>query len=824
MARQSSHSDYSHPSSPSQGHLSASQQLSHQSDTESGCMLGQNPASSSTPSHQGSRLGKRSPILPNLPKLLAEPSSKQAATSSMDQGTGSLSMAEVAKNTARTEPSESQTGILRPDSTANIGEDRRREAILELQETLKQDLTSTIFDSADLEEPLSRSDSDLPERTLFHSGIASPEMTSIEMSSGRTADIAENRQESAMSEETEQTTERRKRRNRKKKKLSQRFGSAWSITWLVITACFSGVGLFAFRWMTSLPPAPDCQNLSAMAADVERLHCTHLEAKSGSVESLLAGFDLVRPWTSEHPSFWKAQSMMERWTKDILILAESTLYTKGFDEAVALVEAVPSTSPLFDQAQATLQEWNNLWSQGEAIVNIALDAVQADQWDVAAQQVVELGKIEHNYWRQERANELSLRILAERQGKQIYEDVKAIADTDNIDELALALAKLDQLEPDTFIWNTAQSDVVEWSKDLAKTSLERFRSGDTEGALALIQSLPAHPDLVPGAADLVRFGYAQRQAAEDPEDWDSGVTPITGFMAALAVAQEIPADSPFYDQAQIQMVQWRRQLEDVAQLQLAQTIASTGHRWLFDVAIDQASMVEKGQPRRLQAQTLLAHWRQEIERVEDRPQLVLAKRIAETGTIEALEQAIGQAQGIPDDRALRQDADRAIAQWTGQIQTIEDQPILDSALALAEAGNLSQAITEASKIEPDRALYSSAQAKVGEWRTTIAIAQNQRLLARARSLAGQTRLTEAINVASGISTASPAIYQEARSAMAQWQNQRARIRAARRPAPSPSRTRQTSSSSPASSPSPSPAPSPAPSVSFDGYYGPNYGN
>ena len=602
--------------------------------------------------------------------------------------------------------------------------------------------------------------------------------------------------------------------------------SSWSILWILITVCFSGVGVFAFRWMTSLPPTPNCHNLSAISADVDRLHCLHLEAKSGSVEALLAGFDLVRPWTPDHPSFWKAQSMMERWTKDILSIAEATLYSEGLEEAVALVEAVPPTSPLSDQAEATLQEWNGLWSHGESIVNTALEAVQADQWDVAAQQVVELGKIEHDYWRQERANELSLRIIAERQGKQTYEEIKAIANTDDPHELATAIAQLDQLEPNTFIWDVAQADLLKWTQTLAKQSLDRFQSGDVDGALALMQSLPTHSELVPEATDLGRFGYAQGQAAEDAENWTPGLTPVVGFMTALAAVQEIPPNSPFYDHAQIQMVQWRRQLNDLTQLQVAQAIASTGHRWLFDVAIEQASMVEKGQPRRLQAQTLLAHWRQEIERVEDRSQLALAQRIAEAGTVESLKQAIAQAETVPQERALRQAADTAIAQWTSDIQTIEDQPILDNALALASAGNLNQAITEAAKIESGRALYDSAQAKIGEWRTTIAIAQNQQLLARARSLAGQTRLTEAINVASGVSSATPAIYQEARAAMAQWRSQRDRIWATRNPSPSPSPSRRAASPAPSPSPAvrPAPSPSPAPAASFEGFYGPSYGN
>lgn len=701
------------------------------------------------------------------------------------------------------------------------GELRQHEAVLELQQTLKKDLASTIFDQADLEGVVLE-DHSSPQSSSMASAASENTIPGEEAVPGASPSVDVMTVGDAVDPESIQLRRKRLKRRQKNRQLNL----SWSLLWILITACFSGVGVFAFRWMTSLPPAPNCEALSAISADVDRLHCAHLAAKSGTKEDLLAGFDLVRSWDAEHPSFWKAQSMMERWTKDTLGLAEETLYSAGLDEAVKLVEAIPPTSPLADQVQATLNEWNGLWSHGESIVQTALDAVQADQWDVAAQQVVELGKIEHDYWRQERANELSLRIIAERQGEQAYQEVKAIADTASPDELATAMAELDVLEPNTFIWDIAQPDIRQWSRQLADTSLERFRAGDKDGALLLVQSLPARSELIPGAGDLVRFGYAQRQATEDPENWTPGLAPVVGFMTALAAADDIPADSPFYDQAQIEMVQWRRQLKDLTQLQLAQAIASIGHRRLFDIAIEQAKMVPKDQPRRLQAQTLLAHWRQEIERVEDRPQLALAHRMAESGTIEGLQKAIAQAETVDADRALRQDADTAIAQWTGQIQTIEDQPILDSALSLASSGNLNDAITKAAQIGEGRALYGSAQAKIGEWRTTLAIAQNQRLLARARSLAGQTRLTEAINVASGVSNATPALYREARASMAQWRSQRDQIWAARSSAPSRSASSARTSTprrsaAPAAAPSPAPAPTPA---NFDGYYGPSYNN
>ena len=675
-------------------------------------------------------------------------------------------------------------GVANPTQDPNQGLSGRNRAIAELKQSLNHQLHAPLLSNAEV-----RDDSQTQ-------AIAEPSALSNgdrNVTRGKTADPKV------------QPRRRRKKRQRRPKRLSL----PWSIPLVIVTACFSGVSIFAFRWMTSLPPTPNCQELSALSSDLERLHCAHLAAESGEIDDLIAGLDLVRPWTREHQLFWKAESMMKRWSKDVLAIAEATLYSQGLDDAIAMVEAIPTTSPLADQAQATLSEWRGLWAHGEAIVKTALDAVQTDQWDVAAQQVVELGKIEHDYWRQERANQLSLRIIAERQGQQVYEQAKTVSDSGDFEELAIAITQLQELDPQTFVWAAAQSDLKGWSQTIAEMSLQRFNNGDIDGALALIQALPAAPDLLPGETDLMQFGYAQRQANDDHEDWTPGLAQAAGFMMALDAAGNIPPDSPFYDQAQIQMMAWRRELRELTQLQIAQAIAATGHRWAFEMAMEQASLVPQGQPRRLQAQTLIAHWRQEIERVEDRPGLALARRMAAPGTIPALNEAIAQAQTVPADRALRTDADAAIAKWAGQIQAIEDQPILNNAIELADAGNLNAAISEAQKISSDRSLYASAQENIGQWRASIAEAENRALLARARSLAAETRLTEAINVASSVSSANPALYQAAQAEMAVWRSQRDQIWTAQNPVPSPS---------PSPSPRSSPSPSPAPSSSYEGFY------
>ncbi|HEY9647698.1 MAG TPA: hypothetical protein V6C88_15085, partial [Chroococcidiopsis sp.] len=153
--------------------------------------------------------------------------------------------------------------------------------------------------------------------------------------------------------------------------------------------------------------------------------------------------------------------------------------------------------------------------------------------------------------------------------------------------------------------------------------------------------------------------------------------------------------------------------------------------------------------------------------------------MASSGVIADLQKAMSIATNIPQGRALWDEAQAAIAQWQGQIETIQDKPILEEAQDLAQKGELRQAIRVASRIDSDRALHEQAQAAIAIWRTKIRetqIAQDRPILDEAYELAAKERYTLAIERASAIAP-ERALYDEARSAIATWSDRRAELRA-----------------------------------------------
>ncbi|NEQ18802.1 MAG: hypothetical protein F6K28_01705 [Microcoleus sp. SIO2G3] len=226
------------------------------------------------------------------------------------------------------------------------------------------------------------------------------------------------------------------------------------------------------------------------------------------------------------------------------------------------------------------------------------------------------------------------------------------------------------------------------------------------------------------------LAQARKLAIVSTGRWEPSPLQLVNLAEAVSAARQVKSNSRFYPQAQASLKSWQAYLEDLQQLQFAQTTAMLGHRLALSAAIEQAAQIAPNRPRRIQAQTLIAHWKREIERQEDRPQLAKARQLAEPDTISALQQAIAQAQQISLDRALRPEAQGLIYVWTQRIQTIEDQPILDRAWATAQAGNLNQAIQIARRIASGRALSTEARIAIGGWQNQI----RARELARIRAL------------------------------------------------------------------------------------------
>jgi soluble cytochrome b562 len=273
---------------------------------------------------------------------------------------------------------------------------------------------------------------------------------------------------------------------------------------------------------------------------------------------------------------------------------------------------------------------------------------------------------------------------------------------------------------------------------------------------------------------------------------------------AYAYSAQIDPATPVYETSREKREKWEGQLQNWGQLAVARWFADIDQVSGYRTAIEQAQMVASNQPRRVEAQTLIASWSKQIEAFSDRQFLARAKQMAVDNTVASLQMAIAEA-GKVLSGGMQNLAQTLVAEWSNSVERVEDKPILDQARALAQKGDLSGAIQIAEKIGSNRALYGEARDEIYTWTGRIQAVEDRPILNEAEALANEGRLSEAINKASDIGS-NRAMYGEAQSRIADWATQRRQIEDANRPEPAPPEAAPTQSESPASEEQAAPPP------------------
>jgi hypothetical protein len=241
----------------------------------------------------------------------------------------------------------------------------------------------------------------------------------------------------------------------------------------------------------------------------------------------------------------------------------------------------------------------------------------------------------------------------------------------------------------------------------------------------------------------------------------------TGYEAAIVRLQSISSDRPLYEKARDLRRQWQAELEGVAQLNWAQQVARPGTVDSLRAAIAEAQEISPSNPFWDDTQDQIDTWRRSIALIEDQPYIDQAKLMAVDGDRASLQAAIAQVQQISSNSFLYDEAQDLVADWRWQIQRMDNRPILTQAQRLADAGDLGQAISVASQIPASEAVYDEAQAAIADWQAEEAslYAYQQALLVAETGTV--SALVRAINLAQQVPPSSPD-WSFAQQAVNQW--------------------------------------------------------
>ncbi|GAP97008.1 hypothetical protein [Leptolyngbya sp. NIES-2104] len=557
----------------------------------------------------------------------------------------------------------------------------------------------------------------------------------------------------------------------------------WQLIWLGILGVFGGTGAIAFLWLSKVPPAVDCQKITPQSIESEQLFCAQQAAQSGNAEQIISSINLVKDWTTDHPLYGQSRSLLQDWSNALLILARDRVTQRDIKGAVSLANQVPKSSPVYKDAQAAIDRWQAEYRRGEAIYAKITDALKKQQWDRASEQMAQLALVEDPGW-QARLGEVREQSNNERKAWKLLTDARNFAKSNPPAQFGQAIAITDPIDRKTFVWTLqANQEVLKWRNTIFQLAIAQYDQQNVAAAGRLLDSIPQSVQLTSANQDLVRLVRAREIETADRYN-APGLERIAPLMMATHLVRQIDPQSPFASRAKTLIPRLEQQTQDLMQLNVASTIANLQQIPMLQIAIAQAAVISPKRPGRVHAQTLLAQWRKELQSMQDRPVLARAQQVAKSGKIGNLRSAVALASLVKPQRSLRIEAQTNIANWTNQIEIIEDRPIINNARAIASTGQLGRAIEVAGSIRPGRALYGEAQGLIGGWVYQIQLAEDRSVLNQAASLASQGYLSRAIDVAAGIAPGRP-LYGEARGAIGQWAAERAEILRQRDAAPQP---------------------------------------
>jgi hypothetical protein len=548
----------------------------------------------------------------------------------------------------------------------------------------------------------------------------------------------------------------------------------WPGVWFTLLAISSAVGMSAMVWLTRLPPLPDCAKISSFYTDNDRFYCAKQTAQSGTDADLMAAMDLVTQWSPSHPLYKESQQFIHVWSKALFAKAERYVNLGDIKQATNLASKIPARAETYNQAQQSIKNWQAEWKIGTKAFQSAQKAFDAQDWQTAKRDLQTLKTLTSDYWVTSRYQSLFQKVQREVTAETQLKQARELAKTGDMVKISQALTLAQTIDIKTRSWPAAKAEIESWADTLLQYGFQKWEQEDLEAAVDIIQKVPIDLAKAPEAQDLIHFAYAQKLASFSNRPWVASYWDLLSLTEAMRAIEQIPASSPFYDQAQDDLQQWQEKLADIPKLQMAFLSAQLGQKVTYQLAIEQAAKIGPERSQRVPAQTLISHWRKEIERIEDKPYLVRAQQLAQGGKIPDLQAGIAEARHIRLGRALRIEAQTKIADWTNRIQIIEDQPFLDKAQELADKNQLAKAIKEAQNIKEGRALYAQAQTLVKDWTTTLQIAEDRPILNRAQALAAQGRYSDAIAVAAQIGRGR-ALSSEARGSIAIWDAERQAI-------------------------------------------------
>jgi len=500
----------------------------------------------------------------------------------------------------------------------------------------------------------------------------------------------------------------------------------WQLWGILLVLCSGGIGYGATSMLLKLPKTQSCSKVFwPIASASVRLYCAQTAAEDKELDGLLSAIDLVAVLPQNHPLRPEIDRNIDRWAASILNLGEAQFQAGQLDEAIATARKIPNNLSAKEIVEEKIDKWETIWTKGEENYAKVEQKLREADWNGAFTWAVRLTDSSNEYWATTKYEESINNISVAQEENASITKAQTQVSSGKIDDLILAIDKADDIKPESYAYEQAQEVITQAKKKLVASVEQSIEGEEWRELLRVTNRIPRSLKLQNRQKDWQILANAGSSAKLDT---------VFGMEEAVEEIDKIEKDSEYYQLSRQLKDRWKLEIEDVGHLSKARDLARVGTIANLNQAISEAGLIPSANPRYNDARQEIAKWRGQIQTIQDRPVLNRARELSYGNNPIAWRRAIAEANLISRNSPLYGEAQGYVRSWSTNIQRVEDRPILDEAESFANANNYPAAIESARRIRSGRSLYSEAQSKIAAWQQEI---DGRRYLREATDLARQ---------------------------------------------------------------------------------------
>ena len=500
----------------------------------------------------------------------------------------------------------------------------------------------------------------------------------------------------------------------------------WQLWGVLLVLCSGGVGYGATTMLLKLPKTQSCSKVFwPIASASVRLYCAQTAAEDKDVEGLLSAINLVAVLPESHPLKSEIDRNVNRWADSILDIGEAEFQAGNLKKAIATAKKIPNNVSAREVVAQKIEDWRSVWSKGEETYGKVEEKLRQADWNGAFTWAVRLTDSSNQYWATTKYEESINNINVAQEESVSLNKAQTQVTSSNIDDLILAIDKADDIKPDSYTYDRAQEIIAEAKVKLVANIEQLIEQEDWRELLQVTSSIPRSLKLEKRNRDWTILANAGASAQLDT---------VFGMEEAIEEAQKLEKNSEYYKLGQKLIRRWKLEIEDIAHLSKARQLARAGTIANLNQAISEAELIPSANPRYNEARQEIAQWQGQIQTIQDRPILNRARELSYGNNTSAWRRALAEVSLISSNSPLYGEAQDYARTWRANIQRVEDRPILEEAESFANINNYPAAIETARQIGSGRALYSEAQSRISVWQQEI---DGQRYYREATDLASQ---------------------------------------------------------------------------------------